>query len=176
MAVVDNCNGRRRFAAACGVLSRCVKANQAEALAHNAPTATAASTMLLLPGADVAPDVVVREEAAGAPAPPEQAQLTIMYAGHVLVFDDVPADRAAALMRVAASQQVVVTGETKDKDMPVARKASLQRFMEKRRDRFAAHAPYDADGRPSLASSNKRQQEEDASVWLGLGIPGGRVR
>ncbi|CAL4916493.1 unnamed protein product [Urochloa decumbens] len=145
MAAAECSRGRRRFAVACGVLSRCVRAEAAAAsgkapvpVATPHPTAQAAaasSTMLLMPGADVAPDdVVVREEEAS------KAQLTIMYGGGVLVFDGVPADRAAALVRVAAVQQDVRGGMLAD--VPVERKASLRRFMEKRRERLHARAPY----------------------------------
>nr|CAB3494801.1 unnamed protein product [Digitaria exilis]CAB3499744.1 unnamed protein product [Digitaria exilis] len=132
-------NGRSRFAVACGVLSRCVRAEtnagkMASAAAHVRPAATTAeSAMLLMPGADVVPDV--REEADEAAAPAEAAQLTIMYCGRVLVFDGVMAERAAELLRVAA-RHGEARGVVKD-DIPVARKASLQRFMEKRRDRPA---------------------------------------
>jgi jasmonate ZIM domain-containing protein len=163
---------------ACGVLSRCVRAKAAAAgeTAADRPASTpaaASSTMLLLPGADVAPDVREEEEPeASTPAPaPAPAQLTIMYGGRVLVFDDVPADRAAELLHLAAA-----SAGAKD-DIPVARKASLQRFMEKRRERLAAQAPYDAASRPTTTlASEKRQQEGHAGAWLGLGIPGGCVR
>ncbi|BAT10675.1 Os10g0391801 [Oryza sativa Japonica Group] len=89
--------GAGGFVVACGVLSRCVKAEAAAAAAngrrhhHHHHT-----TMLLMPGADVEPDV--REEAAAA------AQLKIMYGGRMLVFDDFfPAGGAVVeLVRAAA--------------------------------------------------------------------------
>ncbi|WVZ58776.1 hypothetical protein U9M48_009007 [Paspalum notatum var. saurae] len=173
MAAVD-CNGHRRFAMACGVLSQCVKAagaavgNKVAAAPAPAPAAPhphpAAPTMLLMPGADVAPDAKNAETEAA----PAQAQLTIVYGGRVLVFDDVPADTAAEMVRVAARQDgppgAVVT------DFPVARKASLQRFMQKRRDRLDALAPYAS----AMASKKKKaKQEGDAGCWLGLGTPAG---
>lgn len=161
--------GRSRFAVACGVLSRCVRAEAdaaaaAAAVAHARPATMAESAMLLMPGADVAPDVEEEAEAAA----PGQAQLTIMYAGRVVVFDGVMADSAAEMLRLAARH-----GEPRvAKGIPVPRKASLQRFMEKRRDRLAANRPYDdTDSRPS----KERQQEGDAGSWLNLGIPGGCV-
>ncbi|OEL17807.1 hypothetical protein BAE44_0021174 [Dichanthelium oligosanthes] len=72
-----------------------------------------------------------------------------MYGGGVLVFDEFPADRA------------------------VARKASLQQFMEKRRDRLAARAPYAARpaSLPALKKLNEKEAE-DAECWLGLGVQG----
>ncbi|KAF7100581.1 hypothetical protein CFC21_102076 [Triticum aestivum] len=82
--------------------------------------------------------------------------MTIFYGGQVLVLDEVPDDRAAELLRVAA-----VSGTTRgyceaaDGDLPMARKASLQRFMEKRKGRLAARAvPYNRpDG--DAASCNR---------------------
>ncbi|XP_047067762.1 protein TIFY 10b-like [Lolium rigidum] len=50
-------------------------------------------------------------------------------------------------------------------DMPIARKASLHRFLEKRKDRLHAKAPYQAS--PSDASPVKKEPENQA--WLGLG-------
>ena len=53
----------------------------------------------LMPGADV-PVAVAHEEAEPGPLP---RQLTISYGGRVVVLEDVPADRAAELLRVAAA-------------------------------------------------------------------------
>jgi jasmonate ZIM domain-containing protein len=50
-------------------------------------------------------------------------------------------------------------------DMPIARKASLHRFLEKRKDRLHAKAPYQAS--PSDATPVKKEFENQA--WLGLG-------
>ncbi|VAI84870.1 unnamed protein product [Triticum turgidum subsp. durum] len=133
----------RRFAAACGVLSRCIKATDAR------PAATV--VLPLMPGAEVP----AQDEHAAGPAP-ASAQMTIFYGGQVLVLDEVPDDRAAELLRVAA-----VSGTTRgyceaaDGDLPMARKASLQRFMEKRKGRLAARAvPYNRpDG--DAASCNR---------------------
>jgi len=158
-----DCGGRRRFTVACGVLSRCVKD---EAAARNnaaaaAAQAAAACTMLLMPGADVAP-AAGEEEATTEAAPAGQGQLKISYGGRVLVFDDVPADRAAELARAAAWRDWPA-------DAPVARKASLQRFMQKRRDRLHARAPY---ARQEAPCAMKGKHQGDAGHWLGLGIPG----
>ncbi|VAI72713.1 unnamed protein product [Triticum turgidum subsp. durum] len=121
----------RRFAVACGVLSRCIKAADAR------PAATV--VLPLMPGAEVP----AQDEHTAGPAP-ASAQMTIFYSGQVLVLDEVPADRAAELLRAAA-----VSGTPRgscaaaDGDLPMARKASLQRFMEKRKGRLAARAvPY----------------------------------
>ncbi|KAL5224500.1 hypothetical protein ABZP36_011139 [Zizania latifolia] len=167
MATADCGAGRRRFAAACGVLSRCVRAEAAGKVAVaalQAHPAAPASTMLLMPGADVVLDV--REEVVvGGAARRPPAQLTILYGGRVLVFDDFPSESAAELVRVAAGHGVNSEGG----DLPVARKASLQRFMEKRRGRLAATAPYSGRLSPAAKAGN---DDDDAGCWLGLGTPG----
>ncbi|KAF8720755.1 hypothetical protein HU200_023665 [Digitaria exilis] len=119
-----------RFAAACGALSQYVRAAaEAERGAQHARP----RPLPLMPGADV--------DAAGE----DPAQMTIVYGGRVVVLDDVPADKAASLLRLAAAAATeAVSGQgSAAADLPVARKASLQRFMEKRKVRAAARgAPY----------------------------------
>ena len=96
------------------------------------------------------------------------AHLTIFYGGRVLVLDNCPADKAAVLLWLA-STTAAAKPETEPRggacghelvvattaDLPVARKASLQRFMDKRKGRLAARAqPYrrpDAARRDHLA-------------------------
>ncbi|KAL6642969.1 hypothetical protein ACP70R_021150 [Stipagrostis hirtigluma subsp. patula] len=145
------CRGRARFAAACGVLSRYVKAAALavpEAEAEARPAAGAVAALLpLMPGADVP----AQEDHEAGPSP---APLTIFYGGRVVVLEDVSADRAAELLRLAATAAAEAAAEVAarpgqvvppaaDDDLPMARKASLQRFMEKRRSRVAARAaPY----------------------------------
>ncbi|TVU30928.1 hypothetical protein EJB05_22582, partial [Eragrostis curvula] len=141
MATAGSIKGRTQFAAACGVLSRYVKAAD-KAAAVEATTARPAAKVValpLMPGADVSP---TQEEHEKAP------QLTIFYGGRVVVLDDVPADRAAEVLRLAAAaaakeapRHAVLPAASGA--LPVERKASLQRFMEKRRSRIAARAaPY----------------------------------
>ncbi|ONM53554.1 nucleic acid binding [Zea mays] len=50
-------------------------------------------------------------------------------------------------------------------DMPITRKASLHRFLEKRKDRLNANGPYQTS--PSDAAPVKKEPESQA--WLGLG-------
>jgi jasmonate ZIM domain-containing protein len=82
------------------------------------------------------------------------AQMTIFYGGRVLVLDEVPADRASELVRVAAAAAGAApraSGVAADRDLPMARKASLQRFMEKRKGRASARGvPYCRPGLLSL--------------------------
>lgn len=94
--------------------------------------------------------------------PPKTAQMTIFYGGKVVVLDDVPADRARDMMLVAqngssnkkAEKQVDQLASTsketithaelraKDSDLPIARRASLHKFLAKRKDRANVRAPY----------------------------------
>ncbi|KXG38629.1 protein TIFY 11e [Sorghum bicolor] len=123
-----------RFAAACGALSQYVKAAEAERTTRTRPPA-AVRPLPLMPGADVDQDHDEQPETAA-------AQLTIVYGGRALVLDDVTADKAADLLRLAAAArggtEQLPLSSVADLLLPVARKASLQRFIEKRKDRVAA--------------------------------------
>ncbi|XP_040378293.1 protein TIFY 11b-like [Oryza brachyantha] len=167
----------RRFAVACGVLSQYVRAEQKMAAAAAAVAATSrATTLSLMPGAEV-----VHEEERGAAAVaaeeagPATAPLTIFYGGRVVIFEDFPADKAAEVMRMASSgngaERAAAAPATPREgaavlaDMPIMRKASLQRFFSKRKDRLGARAPY---ARPSPAADTKASGDKPSS-WLGLG-------
>ncbi|WOH11347.1 hypothetical protein DCAR_0830829 [Daucus carota subsp. sativus] len=125
------------------------------------PAAAAAATMNLFPVTE------------------KPAQMTIFYGGQVVVFNDLPAEKAKEIMMLAskacssftqpeipASPKVVAANslvQTQRRqpivsDLPIARKASLTRFLEKRKDRITARAPY--------ASSETKPAESKS--WLGL--------
>ncbi|GMI81334.1 jasmonate-zim-domain protein 1 [Hibiscus trionum] len=92
---------------------------------------------------------------------PQTAEMTIFYGGQVIVFNNFPADKAKEIMLLASNSSrarsspiesgIGVSPTSKaDKpaqqplpsDLPIARRASLHRFLEKRKDRIASKAPY----------------------------------
>lgn len=124
---------------------------------HHTRPAPAVRPLPLIPGADVVVADRREEYEREAGLQSEAAQLTIFYGGRVLVLDQCPADKVTALLRLAArgAEPTGACGELAPAtDLPVARKASLQRFMEKRKGRLATRAePYrrpDAAGRDHL--------------------------
>ncbi|XP_010917442.1 protein TIFY 10a [Elaeis guineensis] len=146
---------------------------------------------------------------------PEKNQLTIFYAGKVLVFDNFPAEKVKDLMQMAmkesltaqnlgfttpsstaarvdfshqtspniasttGSQPVVLQNsmpkppQANASDMPIARRNSLHRFLEKRKDRISTKAPYQVNAAAAAASSAAvdAAKAEDSESWLGLGRP-----
>uniref|UniRef100_A0A5B7ALI5 Protein TIFY n=2 Tax=Davidia involucrata TaxID=16924 RepID=A0A5B7ALI5_DAVIN len=131
---------------------------------------------------------------------PETAQMTIFYAGQVIVFNDFPADKAKEVMLVASkagsgdsnsslvqkpleSTNLVPSGSNVVPnfgnnlvqehvprpsqpivtDLPIARKASLSRFLEKRKDRITAKAPYHTSN-----SGAAPPKPAESKAWLGL--------
>ncbi|KAL6642970.1 hypothetical protein ACP70R_021151 [Stipagrostis hirtigluma subsp. patula] len=149
-----------RFQAACGALSRYVKAAETT----SRPRAPVRPLLPLMPGADV--DADGHEEPGAGPAAP--AQLAIVYGARAVVLDDVPADMAAELLRLAAAGAACGGRHlsTAPGDLPVARKASLQRFMEKRKGRLAARAQQYR--RPGSAAPHGRDDDDDDDLTLAL--------
>ncbi|XP_042517873.1 protein TIFY 10A-like [Macadamia integrifolia] len=153
-----------------------------------------------IPAEDGLSNLLVKTENKSA----SSSQMTIFYAGKVLVFDDFPAEKARELMLLASngssqklsnalastsgndqlnqttfssstSNLVPTSGTTQERnqlpprpiasDLPIARKASLHRFLEKRKDRISAKAPYPPVN--NLAETTSSKQAE-GKTWLGL--------
>lgn len=148
MAAAGSVQGHgARFAAACGVLSRYVKAAAvATTTTVELRPAGTVGVLPLMPGADLSTQEEREAGAGPGPSPSPSAQLTISYGGRVVVLDDVPADKAAEVVRLAAAQgapRALRAPPTKADDLPMARKVSLQQFMERRKGRVATRgSPY----------------------------------
>ncbi|OEL19664.1 hypothetical protein BAE44_0019320 [Dichanthelium oligosanthes] len=173
----------RRFAVACGVLSQYVRAGAAPTMTMPA----AAVPFLLAPAGAAADSAQLESSNNNAPPPPPQQQLTIFYGGRVVVLDACPPEKAAELIRLAAAAHGAPASSEAPAaalvDMPIARKASLRRFLAKRKDRSStgSAAAYDrkddeAPEKQPAAKKGKmaatREREDASSSWLALGLGG----
>jgi len=171
--------GGSRFAVTCGLLSQYMKEQGGNGALRLAP----AVAMGLVPGADAAEEGTEERKAvlelfpqqAGTlkderqrkrkePAD-ERAPLTIFYGGKMVVFDDFPAEKAEELMQLAGSGNAAAAALAQPSltDMPIARKASLKRFLEKRKNRLTAGDPYPAAASESIKPALK---DEAGAPWL----------
>ncbi|CAN4110723.1 unnamed protein product [Withania somnifera] len=93
----------------------------------------------------------------------ESQQLTIFYAGTVYIYDNIPVEKAECIMNLARESSLL-SGSTNAKfppkeakptrkvqvppackfqaDLPIARRKSLKRFLEKRHNRIISKHPY----------------------------------
>ncbi|KAI8544722.1 hypothetical protein RHMOL_Rhmol08G0317500 [Rhododendron molle] len=110
---------------------------------------------------------------------PKTAPLTIFYGGKVFVFDNFPAEKVGEVMLLGRSSEIcpssngllstpttenIKTSDSKSvaipgptADIPIARRASLHRFFDKRKERVASTAPYQAHGGPSTSSLKHKE-------------------
>jgi len=94
----------------------------------------------------------------GLPQPSAPATVT----DNTKVHKAMPAPVSSLPVAQAADAQK--PARTNASDMPIARKASLHRFLEKRKDRLNAKTPYQTS--PADATPVK---EPESQPWLGLG-------
>ncbi|CAL4912906.1 unnamed protein product [Urochloa decumbens] len=101
--------------------------------------------------------------------PAERAPLTIFYGGKMVVFDDFPAEKAEEIMQLAGGSGNAAENALAQPnltDMPIARKASLKRFLEKRKNRLTAGDPYPVA--PSESTKPAAVKKEEGAAWLGV--------
>ncbi|KAI3742142.1 hypothetical protein L1987_59822 [Smallanthus sonchifolius] len=114
------------------------------------------ATMSLFPMAETP-----RATAVAAQKPQDQSRtMTIFYNGQVLVFNDLAPEKVKEIMNLAEQGGAQKPPKTvvAASDLPIARKASLARFLEKRKDRV--RSPYPV---------HDVSKQEDSKEWLGLG-------
>ncbi|XP_051187564.1 protein TIFY 11a [Lolium perenne] len=162
-ATTGSAAANRRFAVACGVLSRFVKA----AGPAPVPMPMSAYGAAARAGTDQGPD--------GPPADGAQ-QLTIFYGGRVVVLDGCAPAGAAELIQYAAAAATppAAAPATELVDIPIARKASLQRFLSKRKHRSVTVLDGPPYSRPQEAAPPPpaKKRKTEASSWLALGSLG----
>ncbi|KAL2503355.1 Protein TIFY 10A [Forsythia ovata] len=191
---------RSNFSQTCSLLSQYLKENGSFkdlnlGLTQNfEPKGAPTGTMNLLPMIEKSRAPTHDLNMAVKKSEQEKAQMTIFYAGKVIVFDDFPADKAKEMMLLATNSSAqnhsttafpspspslpplspnIVQSPAESatnivptpaapplaSDLPIARKNSISRFLEKRKERAVAKAPYQATA-PSKPAKGE--------PWLGL--------
>lgn len=85
-----------------------------------------------------------------------QKPTTFSSASVCIPKPDEPSNNKTGLQDSIHLRHPVASGS----DLPIARKASLARFLEKRKDRITARSPYQTEG---------ASKQDDSKTWLGLG-------
>ncbi|WVZ65085.1 hypothetical protein U9M48_014506 [Paspalum notatum var. saurae] len=182
------------FAATCSLLSQYLRDNKAGlqglgglAMAPAAGALRPPTTMNLLSALDAPAQEPAAAEGkdhdqrvdgnpreAAAAAGDETRQLTIFYAGKVVVFDKFPSTKVQDLLQIANAGGDAAEAPAAPNslpDMPIARRNSLHRFLAKRKDRITAKAPYQVVNNSSVGVEAPKQTAgvEKPKPWLGLG-------
>ncbi|KAA0053514.1 hypothetical protein IC582_008306 [Cucumis melo] len=204
----DNAGAARRsgkvpekssFAQTCNLLSQYLKEKRSLAITPRIepkdefPTTRPPVVMNFLTNMEI-PDeksasVAAADSIPPAAEPPSATQMTIFYDGKVLVFNDLPSERAEEIMAmagkgIAPSSRSIATAVSDNggeqpltkvsSDLPIARRASLHRFFEKRKDRVAARGPYQvnlqASSKPSGESYRLKKGNEQSSKQFDLNL------
>lgn len=143
---------RSNFAQTCNLLSQYLKEKRSQYLHGDTfgmkPASTTPATMNLLNSMESSPAPSPAPSPVGlVPDQPRSAPMTIFYGGQVLVFSDLSAEQAKEIMGFATKgSSVVPKTETKTpvqqqqpqavgSDLPIARRASLHKFLAKRKER-----------------------------------------
>ncbi|CAN6204566.1 unnamed protein product [Urochloa humidicola] len=113
------------------------------------------------------------QQAGENPSEEDAQQLTIFYGGKVVVFDKFPSTKVKDLLQIVSAGGDDATAAPQPSqnslsDMPIARRNSLHRFLEKRKGRITAKAPYHQVNSPVGMEASKQATGEKKS-WLGLG-------
>lgn len=132
--------------------------------------------------ADAADNTTTFSEPATMETEPKSAPLTIFYEGKIFVFDNFPAEKVEELVLLGSSgskncpsssgfvstpmPEIIKTSDSPavasrpgpTSDIPIARRASLHRFFDKRKDRVASKAPYQVHGGGPSTSSHEHKE------------------
>lgn len=113
----------------------------------------------------------------------EAQQLTIFYGGKVVVFDKFPSTKVKDLLQImnpaggdgvdragatVPTQNLPTPSHNSLSDLPIARRNSLHRFLEKRKDRITAKAPYQVNSSVGVEAP-KQAAGAEKKPCLGLG-------
>nr|QYZ85368.1 jasmonate ZIM-domain protein 7 [Taraxacum kok-saghyz] len=170
---------KSNFSQTCNLFSQYLKENATfPDLTLGRRTTPSTPTMNLFPIAEKTPrSAAVQPQTTAGQT--QSTPMTIFYNGQVMVFNDLSPEKVKEILMIAGKgvpqkptkpeelSNTIVHDSIKIQrsqpvvaDLPIARKASLARFLEKRKDRITARSPYQTQG---------ESKQEDSKTWLGLG-------